>query len=304
MNARSDAGRIPNQFELMWPTMVALSSLGGSATISEIVETVIANEGFTEEQQAVKRRSGDHMSKIEYRLAWARNGLKLIGAIENSARGVWSVTGAGQKYSSAEEVVGTVKSWRAEYNRKYLARKRAEKALVGDSENDGDEFDELDAPIEQTWQDVLLDRLLQMSPSAFERLAQRLLREADFRDVEVLGKSGDGGIDGVGNLRISLVSFPVYFQCKRYKDAVGSSAVRDFRGAMTGRGEKGLLITTGTFTREARVEASRDGAPPIELVSGQDLAELLREHDLGVRTTQRVVEDVTLEPEFFDQFES
>lgn len=273
MNRPVDEQGIPNQFDLMWPTMVALRSLGGSANISEIVETVIENEGFTEEQQAVKRGPGDHMSKIEYRLAWARNGLKLIGAIENSARGVWSVTEAGKRFTSAEEVVSTVKDWRAEYNRQYLARKRAERALDTGPDLDDEQLgDEFDATIEPTWQDVLLDRLLQMSPPAFERLAQRLLREADFRDVEVLGKSGDGGIDGVGNLRISLVSFPVYFQCKRYKDAVGSSAVRDFRGAMTGRGEKGLLITTGTFTREARVEASRDGAPPIELVSGQDLA--------------------------------
>jgi restriction system protein len=284
----------------MWPTLIALRDLGGSATISEVTEHVIKAEGFTEDQQAVKRRPGDHMSKIEYRLAWARNGLKLVNAIENSSRGVWSLTELGRNATSADEIIAIVKQWRSDYNREYNARKRGQ-ALGGD---DADDLDaDIDSEIEPAWQDALLDRLQTMSPNAFERLAQRLLREADFRDVEVHGKSGDGGIDGVGNLRISLVSFPVYFQCKRYKDAVGASAVRDFRGAMTGRGEKGLLITTGTFTREARLEASRDGAPPIELVSGQELAELLRRYDLGVHTSKRVVEDVTVDGGFFDQFE-
>lgn len=142
-----------------------------------------------------------------------------------------------------------------------------------------------------------------MSPKAFERLAQRLLREAGFRNVEVLGQAGDGGIDGVGVYRLSLVSFPVYFQCKRYQGSVSSGAVRDFRGDMAGRGEKGLLITTGAFTASARSEATRDGAAPVELVSGEALCDLLKEHRIGVRITERVVEDIDVDPAFFDEFE-
>ena len=149
----------------------------------------------------------------------------------------------------------------------------------------------------------MLQRLLEMPPDAFERLTQRLLREAGFRDVEVLGKTGDGGIDGVGVYRLSLVSFPIYFQCKRYKGSVSAGTVRDFRGAMAGRGEKGLLVTTGTFTRSAREESSRDGAPPVELIDGDDLCDLLREYELGIRTRIRQVEDVSVDPDFFTQFE-
>ena len=294
------AGAIPSQFDLMWPTIEALRASGGSATISEIADAVIKSEGFTEEQQAVKRKPNDHMSMIEYRLAWARNGLKLAGFIENSARGVWALTEAGRHVLSKDELLSEVKRWRAEYNRRYLEQKRAQHTAEADDSTD-DLDEQLDEESDPDWRDALLDRLLQMTPGAFERLAQRVLREAGFRDVQVLGRSNDGGIDGVGTLRVSLISFPIYFQCKRYKDAVGSSAVRDFRGAMAGRGEKGLLITTGTFTREAQNEASRDGAPPIELVNGQDLAELLRSYELGVRTETRQV--MTVEPQFFDQFE-
>jgi restriction system protein len=140
-----------------------------------------------------------------------------------------------------------------------------------------------------------------MTPDAFERLAQRLLREADFDSVNVTGQSGDGGIDGLGVYRLGLVSFPVFFQCKRYRGSVSPSAVRDFRGAMAGRGDKGLLITTGTFTADAKKEATRDGAPPIDLIDGDRLCELLKRYDLGVRTTTRTVEDVAVDPAFFSE---
>ena len=139
-----------------------------------------------------------------------------------------------------------------------------------------------------------------MPPDGFERLAQRLLREAGFVNVTVTGKSGDGGIDGVGVYRLSLVSFQTFFQCKRYQGKVAPHAVRDFRGAMAGRGDRGLLITTGSFTKEAQSEATRDGAPPIELIDGDQLCDLLKSYELGVRTVTRVEEDVVVSPEFFD----
>ena len=120
--------------------------------------------------------------------------------------------------------------------------------------------------------------------------------------VTVTGKSGDGGIDGAGTYRISLVSFPIYFQCKRYKGVVTPSIVRDFRGAMAGRGEKGLLITTGSFTRDAQAEASRDGALPVELIDGDRLCDLLREYQLGVEVRQRIQEDISIDSGFFDEY--
>jgi restriction system protein len=164
---------------------------------------------------------------------------------------------------------------------------------------DDDEPDDEQLPTERSWKERLLEQLMSMAPDAFERLAKRLLREADFDSVNVTGKSGDGGIDGLGVYRLGLVSFPVFFQCKRYRGSVSPSAVRDFRGAMAGRGDKGLLITTGTFTADAKKEATRDGAPPIDLIDGDRLCELLKRYDLGVRTTTRTVEDVGIDDAFF-----
>ncbi len=186
-----------------------------------------------------------------------------------------------------------------------LAARAAQRKLS--EQTDTDSKDELDFGEESDpdteWRSALLQRLLEMSPAAFERLTQRLLREAGFREVEVLGRSGDGGLDGVGVYRLSLVSFPIYFQCKRYNGSVPSSAVRDFRGVMAGRGEKGLLVTTGTFTRGARDEANRDGTPPVQLIDGEDLCDLLQEYKLGVATRIRTIEDIEVDTSWFEQFE-
>ena len=143
-----------------------------------------------------------------------------------------------------------------------------------------------------------------MSPDAFERLSQRLLREAGFSNTHVTKLSGDGGIDGWGTYRISLVSFPVFFQCKRYRGTVGAPEVQSFRGALSGRGDRGLMITTGTFTEPAKKEAVRDGATPLNIIDVDQLCDLLKEYGLGVATTIRQVEDVMVDPEFFQGISS
>ena len=289
-----NAPKIPQYHELMWPALQATKELGGSATVSEMNERAMAAAGITEEQQAVQHGEEGRMSEVEYRLHWARTHLKGIGALENSARGVWAVTDRGRSMSDPEMRAAT-KAWRDSFRERRLAR-RASQAAEAEGRDE-------EADAEGDWKDQLIARLLQLPPDGFERLAQRILREAGFVNVTVTGKSGDGGIDGAGTYRLSLVSFPVYFQCKRYKGSVTPGVVRDFRGAMAGRGEKGLLITTGSFTRDAQAEATRDGAPPVELIDGDRLCDLLKEFRLGIDVRERIAEDVTVNPGFFDEYQ-
>jgi restriction system protein len=167
------------------------------------------------------------------------------------------------------------------------------------SDPDEDEIAGLPVPAaaELDWTERLLQCLGTMDPAAFERLCQRILRESGFTRVEVTGKSGDGGIDGIGVLRVNLVSFNVLFQCKRWKGSVGAAVIRDFRGAMVGRADKGFVMTTSTFTADANREAARDGAPSIDLFDGEALCKLLKELKLGVKI--RLVEEIEIDPAFF-----
>ncbi len=262
----------------MWPTLQALDDLGGSGTIQEIFSKVLELNSFSEEQLQRLHRNGPE-TEIEYRLAWARTYLKFGGAIDNSRRGVWSLQELGRELRD-EDMASIVAEYRAGYRRQ-----------VDDSAPE--------VPSDEpTWKERLLEILMTMEPAAFERLARRLLREAGFVDVTVTGRSGDGGIDGTGVYQLSLVSFPVVFQCKRYRGSVGPTVVRDFRGAMVGRGDKGLLITTGSFSRDARAEATRTGAPPIDLIDGDRLCDLLKEFSLGLE--RRPTEEVSVIPTFFE----
>lgn len=278
---------VPKYDELFWPTLEAIKRLGGSASIAEITEKVSEIEGLTEDQQTLLHVNG-RQTVLEYRLAWARTYLKAVGALENSARGVWSITETGRSLTPED-----TKHIRARVRAEGRKRKRTDTSGLeigepGDSEEG------------RGWKEQLLETILQISPDAFERLSQRLLRESGFVNVTVTGRTGDGGIDGTGVYRVSLVSFPVFFQCKRWRGSISASTVRDFRGAMAGRGDKGILFTTAGFTSEAMKEATRDGAPPIDLVDGDYLCDLLKKHGLGVTSTERVIEEVTIHPEFFE----
>lgn len=272
--------------DLVWPTILAIREKGGSASIEEIEDGVARLMRLSDNVLAAPHTQGSR-TEFQYRLAWVRTYLKKIGAIENSARAVWSLTDIGDRLTETEA-------------RDVFRRVTAEARANDDTEAPavGAETVELAAMADgATWVDRLLEVIGAIPPDAFERLAQRLLRESGFTKVEVTGRSGDGGIDGIGVLRMNLVSFQVSFQCKRWKGSVGSSVVRDFRGAMVGRADKGLIITTSTFTADARREATRDGAPAIDLIDGENLCQLLKDRRLGVWV--QMVEEISVDENFF-----
>lgn len=271
------------------------------ATNDEIDDAVAAILSLTPSQRDVQAANGTK-SELSFRVGWCRSHLKIAGALNSERRGYWRLTSEGLDMTDE-----TVERRLAEYFRDRRQEKpgqasnRQVQGVVA-TEAGGNVDD--DATAEAAWSDQLLDRLLRMSPDTFERLAQALLRSAGFEAVKVVGGSGDGGIDGTALYRPSLISFPVYFQCKRHERTVGAPVVTDFRGAMAGRGDRGLIITTGSFSRSAEAEATRDGAALLDLIDGDRLCELLKEHRLGVVVKERTVEDVTVDHGYFDGFES
>lgn len=277
---------VPTFDKFMNPVIQALKQLGGSGTIEEINSTVSEIAKLSDEQlEVLHDPEKGSQTEIEYRLAWARTYLKKYGVLENSSRGVWALTPKGRQLDQVNPQV---------VRRFVQNQKKKSKPVVVEEDELVDETD-----VETSWRDELLATLLKMAPSAFERLVQRLLRESGFIQVEVTGQSGDGGIDGKGIMRLGgLLSFHVIFQCKRYQGAVSVSQVRDFRGAMVGRADKGLLITTGNFTKDALREATRDGAPAIDLIDGDLLLDKLKELGLGIKSEKIEVEKVTVDEEW------
>jgi len=277
--------KVPPYDQLFNLLLHAINTLGGSGSVEEIYDKVVELENFPDDVVSqLHDPEKSNQTQLGYRLAWARTYLKKYGLLDNSSRGVWSLAPQAKDVQIVDpsEVV------------------RAVRAMDKKSDDVIAHAEELNSTQVLDWRQQL-HRILthKLTPTAFERLVQRLLREAGFTQVEVTGRSGDGGIDGRGIARIhGLMSFHVLFQCKRYTGSVGPGEIRDFRGAMVGRADKGLFITTGTFTPAAVKEATRDGAPPIDLLDGGEFADKLKEFGLGLRTER--VEVVRVEEDWFD----
>jgi restriction system protein len=273
------------------PLLDALRELGGSGSPDEVVERIAADLKLSDDVQNELLPSGE--PRYRNQVHWARFYLVREGLLDSSRRGVWSLTERGRlttlTYSQAHQIF-------LKWVRIFQEQRRAKAAKTEPSE---EAVAEVAATTAEDHRNAVMQVLLKLPASGFERLCQRILREAGFTQVVVTGRSGDGGIDGYGTLSVNpLVSFKVLFQCKRFSKSVSPSHVRDFRGGMAGRADKGIILTTGAFTAEARREASRDGVPPIELIDGEKLIAMLEQLELGLRPVKTYEVDHTFFKEF------
>ena len=274
----------------MEAVLAALHSLGGSAHRRDLrIKTVdyLLEKGMPRSVLDIpfSGKGRKDWPKLNYEIGWAITNIKLLGLADNPQRGMWSLTKKGQATHRVD--ANDIDQLRQIRKQRRVDRRQ----LVPQGEDTTDNT--------VTWREELLEVLRNMPPDSFERLCQRLLRESGFRDVKVTGKSGDGGIDGHGIIRIGgLISFPVMFQCKRFSGGVGARTVRDFRGAMAGRADKGLILTTGHFTADAKKEATRDGVAIIDLIGGNLVIDKIKELELGVG--KKMVEVWEVNREWFE----
>lgn len=275
---------VPKFYDMYDALLKALHELGGSASITEQEEKV--GEILKLSDKDINEILPNHRTKLAYTLAWTRNYLKRYGLLENSAREVWSLTKKGYSTTHVEkaDVEKSVK--------RLDVKAKSDQAIDTVKES---------VTKELGWENEMLDIIKKIDPGDFERLCQRILRESGFIQVNVTGRSGDGGIDGTGIIQMSgFVSFRVIFQCKRYQGTISSAEIREFKGTMSGRSDKGLFITTGTFSRDAKQEAIRNSATSIDLIDGIALVQKMKELRIGVKVkTQELVE---VDHDWFESF--
>lgn len=272
--------KCPGYKYFLHPTLKSLYTLGGSGSNEEIYKTVLSIMNLSDE--IIDELHSFTMTEVEYKLMWARTYLKNYGAVENSRQGVWSLTSKGVKLACLD-TIDTKEIIDFTNKKRELAKSEVKIDAAMIEHND--------------WRKSISDILHSIDPYAFERLAQRLLRECGFSDVVVTKKSGDGGIDGTGKLKIKgIFSFNVAFQCKRYRGQVGAPAIRDFRGSLPTSIEKGVMITTGSFSHAAREEASSEGKCLIDLMDGEELIDKLAEYGIGLRE----IKSYEIDEDFFN----
>ncbi len=277
---------IPNYATLIEATFSALKMLGGSGKNDEINSKVAETLELSNEVQDIPHLNSSSLSEVNYRCAWARTILKNYGALENSARSVWTIK---PEFTGIDSVDGAIVE--------KFRNIKSEKTQKFNTAEEKMEEQGVDVPEEvKPWRKRLYEVLINMDPYGFERLTQRVLRECGFTNVVVTKKSGDGGIDGTGKLKINgIFSFNIAFQCKRYQGSVGAGDIRDFRGSLTTDIEKGVFITTGSFSKPAIEEASNPGKQQIDLIDGEEFITKLAEFGIGVKE----VKDYEIDEQFF-----
>ena len=281
----------PQFLRFIRPVIDVLRTNGGSAKSSDVIDEVLEVCKISDEEYNAKLKSGE--SRVRNQIQWARMYLVNAGYINRGQRGQWTLTEKALGSNLSESDVFSL------FREVQDSFKESTSSETVETVPTAEQLDE--KPTEEySFQSSLIRRLKDLSASGFEKVCRRLLSECGLEQVEVTGKSGDGGIDGHGLLELNpLVRVRVIFQCKKYEKSVTPSHVRDFRGAMQGRAEKGIFITTGYFTPDAKKEAVRDGVPAIELVDGEKLVELFQKYSLGVQS-KTVYE---IDPEFFKHYE-
>lgn len=279
--------KVPTFDSLINPTFKALRKLGGSGSTKEIFEKVIEEENYSEEVLSVMQKN-TNQTQIEYRLTWARTYMKKLGIINNTSRGIW--------------ILHNLYDDDIELNEKEIVKVVRDMHKNKLNANELHFNDEINMSIEnENWRIELKNIIQNIPPYSFEKLSMLLLRESGFSQVEVTKRTKDGGIDGYGKFKINgMISFNLAFKCKRYKDTVSSTEIRNFRGSMASNIEKGIFITTGTFSRDAIKEAEAEGKKHIDLIDGEELIDRLAELKLGVK--QKTI--YTVDTDFFKKFKT
>jgi restriction system protein len=276
----------------MGPLLDCLRAIGGSAKPKEVSGWIARELKLAPTITESNLKSG--ANRFHNQVQWARQYLVWQGLLDDSKRGLWTLTPLGWKTTLDETASREIFLDRVKVNQT-LRKGEANDSTISDVEPERDES----LPADELEEQNLLDVLKALPPYGFELLCGRLLREHGFEEVEVTQRSRDGGIDGYGLLRLSpFVCLRVAFQAKRFANVVARRDVGEFRNALLGRAEKGVFITTGRFTSDAETEAARDGVVPIELIDGERLVELFQLAQLGVRPRQTF----EIDHAFFDEF--
>ncbi len=290
---------LPDFASFFYPTLSVFTD-GAARPLSEVYEAVASALSITDEERAARLSDGRTPVYIS-RTHWAVTYLHRAGALQRTGRGVYRITERGRVLLQNSPGRITVKDLGAfpEFREFAGARRTPHRSLPARPDAAGipesptvsplERLESVYEEIRESLRSEILERLRQVTPSAFERIVVDLLLAMGYGGSvadagETVGRAGDEGVDGVikeDKLGLDVV----YVQAKRWEQNVGRPQVQAFAGALEGkRARKGVFITTSSFTPDAR-QYVQQIEKKIVLIDGRQLAELMIDHDVGVAVT-------------------
>lgn len=305
---------IPDFQTVMLPMIEALAD-GRERTMRELTDLLADRFGLTEDERREVLPSGQQ-SVFSNRVAWAKSHLKAAGLLENPLRGRVSISDSGRKVLAKAPQAINIRFLRQFPSYcEFIGKAKPKDGAAGAIEA-ATSIEEQRTPLElidaayrslrQATTEELLSRLRACSPAFFESVVVRLLMAMGYGGVAghgtVTGRSGDGGIDGV--IRQDKLGLDVVcIQAKRWEGPVGRPVIQGFVGSMDYiRAKKGVIMTTSGFTKDAADFVDRIEGKKVVLIDGDQLADLMIEHGLGV-VTAKTYELKEVSNDFFDESE-
>ncbi|MCJ7445494.1 MAG: restriction endonuclease [Methanotrichaceae archaeon] len=278
-------------FQSLFLPLLKFAGDGEEHQLNDAIQTISAQLNLTEDDKKELLPSG-RQTKFDNRVSWARTYLTKAGLMERTGRGRFRITSRGidvLKTNPTTLNVRFLEQYPEFLKFHEVAHDKGQKTPELAEEANRTPEEQLETSYLELKQDLaqeLLNRVKECSSTFFERLVVDLLVAMDYggtvKDAgQAVGQSGDGGIDGIikeDKLGLDIV----YIQAKRWEGAVGGSVVRNFAGSLDGvRAKKGVLITTSQFTQDAKDYANKI-EKKIVLVDGDQLAQLMIDHNVGV----------------------
>lgn len=305
---------IPDYETLMLPVL-RLAADGAEHNVRDAIEVLSDEFSLTQEERNEMLPSGNQLL-FNNRFSWARTYLKQAGLLTSPKRGIFIITARGKELlaQSPDHIDTALLDQYPEFL-EFRSRRKDKKdngngrkpriitTVTKEMETPEDALAAAYTKLRQSLEAELLDTIKEASPAFFERLVVDLLVNMGYggnrRDAgKALGKSGDGGIDGIikeDRLGLDVI----YIQAKRWEGTVGRPEIQKFAGALQGqRARKGVFITTSSFSREAE-EYSSIIDTRIILIDGERLTSLMVDHNVGVSTVGQY-EVKKIDSDYFD----
>jgi len=266
----------PKQSEIEIPLLLEIDKAGGKARPQDVYAKVAQHfSQLTAEDLERHLESSPSINKWQNHVQWARQKLIVKGELDGSVRGVWKLTDLGKKRIEVTPTPSPVPP------------PKPEEITLQD----------LLESHESAVRARLADKLRNLDPTDFEVFSKDLLQALGFAEVKVTQRSRDGGIDGFGKLRQGIVKIDAAFQCKRWQGVVPRPEIDRFRGAISGKFDQGIFLTTSSFSQEALDASIRPGAVPIIMVDGEKMLELMIQNGIGV--LRRPLQLLDIDEDFF-----
>ena len=273
---------LPEYFQYIKPVVEVQKKLGGSAKSAKVLDLLINKVGYSKKPSS--QPANPCPSKIGNEMQKVRKVLLYAGLLDSSQKGVWRLTKIGLSTDLSDINLYHLNELRKKAEKEYRENRKT-KINTASLQSETMVNHKKSIGVREDRRRPLLDQLKMLSHADLKKVCQEVLRRSGFEDVNIVRESGENCLEGECIFQKNLFMLPdVMFQFKCVEESIKAEEIRDFRCAMRRRADKGIFMTIGSFTAEAKQEAQRDGVSPVVLIDGEKIVGMIEKFKIRLKS--------------------